>query len=51
MFNEVIDFVRQDLFGNQAYVDPKTRLEYYPPWCAWVVLVGTALSILGLVVS
>lgn len=51
MFNEIVDFVLLDLFGDQGYTDSKTGLEYYPPWCAWIMLVATALSILGLVAS
>jgi hypothetical protein len=51
MFNEITDFVLLDLFGDQGYIDSKTGLEYYPAWCVHVVLVATALSILGLVWS
>jgi hypothetical protein len=50
MFNEIADFILLDLFGDQGYTD-EHGLEYYPAWCVHVVLVATALSILGLVWS
>lgn len=50
MFNSIVDFVLLDLFGDQGYTDER-GLEYYPPWCAWIMLVATALCILGLVAS